>query len=557
MTTVLAISALALGVWAFLLRRHRRALAHDNALLRAGNEEYRQQNAGLYQLVAALHEENAKLHAGNAAYREAHSALQQHGQYLSDQLRAATEENQRLAPYRAIVDVDAEVERRRSEATATLGEAHRQAAGILANAHAHAQMIAGEALDAKRNLEVYRLEEKAIRNRIAGYGDQYMVRGDSVLDGLADGYGHAEAGVQLKAARAETKFLAKSEAAADCDYVDPERRSTAIAFVLDAFDGKVDSLIARAKVDNYGTLRQQIIDEYALVNKHGRAFRNARITQQYRESRLAELRWTVAIHELRQLERDEQRRMKEQIREEEKARREYERAQKEAAKEEDVIRRAMEKAQRAIVEATDSQRAKYEAQLQDLQQRLHEAEEKNQRAISMAQQTKRGHVYIISNVGSFGEGVFKIGLTRRLEPRDRVRELGDASVPFEFDVHAMIPSDDAPALERALHRHFLATQINKVNPRKEFFRSQLSSIREEVDSLGISAVWTMTAAATQFRESQAIERAINADPTALKAWLDHQLVLDPVSYETDEEEEVSALPGPVKPVFEAAALQEN
>ena len=76
-----------------------------------------------------------------------------------------------------------------------------------------------------------------------------------------------------------------------------------------------------------------------------------------------------------------------------------------------------------------------------------EAQEKKERALSMAQQTKRGHVYVISNIGSFGENVYKIGMTRRLEPTDRVKELGDASVPFQFDIHAMIYSDEAPTLE--------------------------------------------------------------------------------------------------------------
>ena len=100
-----------------------------------------------------------------------------------------------------------------------------------------------------------------------------------------------------------------------------------------------------------------------------------------------------------------------------------------------------------------------EAQLRELNVKLVEAEEKSMKAISMAQQTKKGHVYIISNLGSFGEDVYKIGLTRRLDPNERVRELGDAGVPFPFDVHAMLASDDAPALETALHRRFVERQV--------------------------------------------------------------------------------------------------
>jgi hypothetical protein len=147
----------------------------------------------------------------------------------------------------------------------------------------------------------------------------------------------------------------------------------------------------------------------------------------------------------------------------------------------------------------------------------------------MAQQTKRGHVYIISNVGSFGEHVYKIGLTRRLEPLDRIRELGDSSVPFEFDVHALIFSEDAPGLEHQLHRHFILAQVNKVNYRKEFFRTDLAHIREEIESFGLSPKWTMAAVAREYRESLAIERAIDADPLKRDAWLKRQLLPQPES----------------------------
>ena len=93
---------------------------------------------------------------------------------------------------------------------------------------------------------------------------------------------------------------------------------------------------------------------------------------------------------------------------------------------------------------------------------------------------KAGYVYIISNIGAFGENVYKIGMTRRLDPQDRVDELGDASVPFNFDVHAMIFSDDAPALEAALHRAFENRKLNMVNQRREFFNVTLDEIKEVI-----------------------------------------------------------------------------
>src|SRR5207244_1253158 len=124
------------------------------------------------------------------------------------------------------------------------------------------------------------------------------------------------------------------------------------------------------------------------------------------------------------------------------------------------------------------QKAHYELELHKLRGELAVA---TQQTLTIAQQTKKGHVYIISNIGSFGEGVYKIGQTRRPDPQERVDELGDASVPFEFDVHALIESENAPALEHKIHKRFLAVQVNKINARKEFFRVSLADIHQEID----------------------------------------------------------------------------
>ncbi len=315
----------------------------------------------------------------------------------------------------------------------------------------------------------------------------------------------------------------KAGAAAACEYVEANRKETAVRFVVDAFNGKVDSILSRTKADNHGKLQQEIRDAFSLVNENGRAFRNARILPEYFEARLEELKWGAVAHELRNKEREEQRQIKERIREEEKARREYEKALKDAAKEEETLRKAMEKAQKEIEKASDAQKAKYEEQLRVLSERLKEAEARSQRATSMAQLTKAGHVYVISNIGSFGEEVFKIGMTRRLEPADRIRELGDASVPFDFDVHALIYSEDAPGLERDLHKRFLRMQMNKVNPRKEFFKLPIGQIREAVDRSGCQAKWTMTAEARQFKESLAIERSMRDHTLDEAQWADQQM----------------------------------
>lgn len=192
--------------------------------------------------------------------------------------------------------------------------------------------------------------------------------------------------------------------------------------------------------------------------------------------------------------REEQARIRAQIREEEKLAREIEREIQDAEREQAAVEAALET---ALQEAMDE----HSAEVEHLRARLKEAEEKAQRARSRAEMTKSGHVYVLSNIGSFGEGIFKVGMTRRLEPMDRVKELGDASVPFPFDLHMMISSDDAPALENALHRELHRLRLNKVNLRKEFFRVDLDCIREIVESHHGQVDYVADPGALEYRES--------------------------------------------------------
>lgn len=421
-----------------------------------------------------------------------------------------------------------------------LAQAIANAEKIIADAKEQAMEVAGDALEAMGKAKHYADAAQAMKNIIEGYGDAYIVPTYNLLDDLAEEFGFTEAGQKLKEVREYSRLMVKTGRAAACDYVETHRRETALRFVVDAFNGKVDSILSRSKSDNHGKLEQEIRDAAALVNLNGAPFRNARISDDYLNSRLEELRWAVTTKLLKDQDREEQRQLREQIREEEKARREYERAIKEAAKEETILRKALDKALEQVAAATASERAEFESRLSMLQDQLKAAEEKNHRALSMAQQTRAGHVYVISNVGSFGEQIFKIGMTRRLEPLDRVRELGDASVPFEFDVHALIFSDDAPGLEKKLHRHFLREQVNKVNPRKEFFRIELPAIRAELEDLGVETHWTMSAKAMEYRETQRIEQQILENPAIAAEWTRHQLEVEEIIEQSEEEAVISA-----------------
>ena len=172
--------------------------------------------------------------------------------------------------------------------------------------------------------------------------------------------------------------------------------------------------------------------------------------------------------------------------EERKAQKDYERALKDAAKNEEKARLQLEKQQEALANAASEQeKIKLQEKITALETKLQEALAMKERALSMAQQTRIGYVYVISNVRSFGENVYKIGMTRRLEPMDRVRELSDASVPFAFDVHHMIYTDDAPKLEAQLHQKFSEARLNTDNYRKEFFRVPLTEITNTLKEIGI------------------------------------------------------------------------
>ena len=197
----------------------------------------------------------------------------------------------------------------------------------------------------------------------------------------------------------------------------------------------------------------------------------------------------------------------EEEREEREAQREYERAIKKALKDEEKAQEALEQKKREMAEAqTQEKIQKLQEQIQGLEKALVDARELRERAMSMAQQTKIGYVYVISNIGSFGKDVYKIGMTRRLDPMERVLELSNASVPFPFDVHTFIYSEDAPALEADLHRRFDAKKVNSINYRKEYFHVTLDEIKAALKEKGVDAQFVDEPDAFQYRESMIKEQ---------------------------------------------------
>ncbi|MGO8757760.1 MAG: DUF4041 domain-containing protein [Terracidiphilus sp.] len=276
-----------------------------------------------------------------------------------------------------------------------------------------------------------------------------------------------------------------------------------VKLMLRAFNGECDAAVAKVTWNNATRMEERILKSFDAINTLGEV-NKVSITPTYRDACLAELRLTHEYELKKQQEKEEQREIKEQMREEERAQREFEKAQREAALERDNAEKALASAREELKKASGEHLDAIQANILDLEQRIADAQAKQDHAVSMAQVTKLGHVYVISNVGSFGEGVFKIGLTRRLDPEDRIQELSGAAVPFGFDVHAMIFSDDAPALELAFHQKFTANRLNLMNPRKEYFRASLDEIVSFAESQGVKVEFTKIAEARQYRESEAM-----------------------------------------------------
>jgi multidrug efflux pump subunit AcrA (membrane-fusion protein) len=311
----------------------------------------------------------------------------------------------------------------------------------------------------------------------------------------------------------QQKALIKSKKACICqtDWVVGNSRKQGeimtrryINLTLRAFNGECDSLISKVRWNNVNRFEQRITKAFAAINKLGQS-NNTFITDGFLKLKLEELQLTYEYAYKKQQEKEERRAIREDQREEERAQREFEKAVKEAELEEKRFQRALERAQNELGLVTGEDLEKLNAQIENLKQSLKEAQEAKIRAISRAQETKSGHVYIISNLGSFGEDIYKIGMTRRLEPMDRVKELGDASVPFTFDLHAMIFSENAPELENLIQKEFHDRRVNKVNNRKEYFRVTLDEIEQVVlDKYDKEVEFVKLSEAQQFRETQSI-----------------------------------------------------
>jgi len=277
-----------------------------------------------------------------------------------------------------------------------------------------------------------------------------------------------------------------------------------IHLTLRAFNGECDAIIAGVSWSRIHTAAQKIASLFNNLNKKNE-INLIYISQDYLQLKLNELHLKFEYLEKLQQEKEERTELRRIEREEEKLRENIEDAEEQEREFEDKLL----KIRQEIVQSVGEEKIKLQAQIDLLNQQLEEAHQKKERALSMAQQTKVGYVYIISNIGVFGENIYKIGLTRRLDPFERINELSDAALPFRFDVHAMIYSDNAPELESKLHKHFNDRRINKVNYRKEFFEAKLNEIEDIVSELGHQALFHPIPEAKEYRQTLQLIESLN------------------------------------------------
>lgn len=249
--------------------------------------------------------------------------------------------------------------------------------------------------------------------------------------------------------------------------------------LIRAFNFECDDAIDHVKFNNIDTSKKRIESSFNAISKLG-AICSVAITETYKNMKIRELYLAYEYQVEKQKEKDALKQLRAEERERAKLEKEIAEARKKIEKEQKHFSNALLKINQQIANANADELPALEAKKAELESQLSNLGESMKKIDYREANQKAGYVYIISNVGAFGEGIYKIGMTRRLEPMDRVDELGDASVPFDFDVHALIFSDNAPALEAALHRAFEDRKLNMVNTRREFFRVSLDEIKAVV-----------------------------------------------------------------------------
>lgn len=321
-----------------------------------------------------------------------------------------------------------------------------------------------------------------------------------------DGITSEECRNKLSLLKAEEQELLKSD-----KYVSVPSRGTKqvinnnIKQIIRCLNAECDNILMNISSKNVDSMRNKIAKCFESLNKIFTAD-GIQLSKKVLEYKLEELNLVYTYELKRDQEREQQRAIKEQMIEEEKVRREIEKQKAKIEKDQIQFNNEITKLMSYMQKTqNDVEKQLYIDKIRELEEKLAQLEKDKETVLEREANARAGFVYIISNIGSFGEDVYKIGMTRRLEPMDRIKELSSASVPFEFDVHAMIFSDNAPDLENTLHKYFEKKSINRINLRKEFFRVSLNDIEKIVkEKYNNTVEFTRVPVAKEYRQTLSI-----------------------------------------------------
>ncbi len=321
----------------------------------------------------------------------------------------------------------------------------------------------------------------------------------------------------LEYIRQKQKDMIKAETAATCNTTWTVGDSAAkgkkmvkdnIKQIVRAFNNECEMLIDKVKYNNIESVEKRITKAFEALNKLNASL-GIELNPEYLNLKLDELHLGYEYAVKKQDEKEAEKERRAEMREAAKLERELAEERKKIEKEQKHYKQALNTLLTQLKNADDNEKSELEAKKAELLDHLADIDKNIENLDYRESNQKAGYVYVISNIGAFGENVYKIGMTRRLDPMDRVDELGDASVPFNFDVHAMIFADDAPALEAALHRAFENKKLNMINTRREFFNVSLDEIEEVVKANFDKTVeFIKTPPAEQYRESIKIKENI-------------------------------------------------
>lgn len=397
-------------------------------------------------------------------------------------------------------EADSIVINAKSDAKQIINDAKKDAENIITEANNKKEKINDEVLTLEKEKERFDLI-------LSEHADEVLFK-ETTVD-FADNISANEIKNELSLEKLKEKELIKNDEAV----LKFDQSSTKTILnkqakqLLRAFNAEADYYISNITMRNVDNYRNKLAKSFETLNSLF-AIDGVQLNQKLLTYKLKQLDIVYKFQKQLDIERELLKAQKEEIREQQKVEKELQNAKRKLEKEEKQFNNELSKLMKYLNSAQNEvEKNIYADKIKELEEKIKVLEKDKQNVLERETNTRAGYVYIISNIGSFGKDVYKIGMTRRLEPMDRISELSSASVPFPFDVHALIFSEDAPALENTLHKYFKKQEVNKVNQRKEFFKVNLEEIKELVHKEYNNTVhFTDLAAAEQYFESLKIEQ---------------------------------------------------